>query len=171
LIVTGMPGAGMSTVTRLVADRLDGDDVNEMIMNGMVGPLSEPADEAERQLLLRAKNLYSLANNFAEHGFTPVIDHVVPSRDVLDFMIGRLRPRPVLLVVLAPTLAECRHRNATRVESQRVDYDFGFLGELMRQELSDPGWWFDMTNLTPDETADQILEQAAERAAMQMAKV
>ena len=54
VIVSGMPGAGKSTVTALAARRLPraaqvrGDDVNQMILSGRVGFLGEPADEADR---------------------------------------------------------------------------------------------------------------------------
>jgi ABC-type molybdenum transport system ATPase subunit/photorepair protein PhrA len=67
-----MPGAGKSTVTRLVAGRLPrsvrlDDDVNEMIVNGDVYAQGEPTAEAERQVLLSSRNLCALADNFADY--------------------------------------------------------------------------------------------------------
>jgi adenylylsulfate kinase-like enzyme len=80
LVITGPPGAGKSSVSRLVAARLrrashlDGDVVNEFIVSGRVWALGEPGDEAARQVRLCNQNLCALAANFADAGFTPVID-------------------------------------------------------------------------------------------------
>ncbi|TDD68816.1 AAA family ATPase [Actinomadura rubrisoli] len=169
LIISGLPGAGKTTVSRLVAARLprsarlDGDDVANMIVNGRVR-VDQPGEESRRQLRLRARNLCALAASFARDGFTPVIDHVVPDRDVLAFMAGGLRPLPVMFVVLAPPLEVCRRRNLARPARERVDFDFGPLDRSMREELDGTGWWLDTAAMTPEDTADAITAHARRRA-------
>lgn len=159
LILSGTPGAGKPTVSRLLAGGLErsahirGDGVSQMIVSGGVGPVGEPKDEADRQLLLRAHNICSLANNFARFGFYPVLDHVVPDRRMLDLMVRLLVPRPVLFVTLAPSLDVAVRRNIGRSTLEQVGYSFAKLREEMGDELGSDGWWFDTSDLTAADTA------------------
>src|SRR5690349_16937198 len=106
VIVSGMPGAGKSTVTALAARwlpraaQVKGDDVNKMILSGRVWFMGEPADEALRQDELCNRNMCLLANNFVDFGFTVLMDTVVADRAELGFLVGLLTPRPVRLVTL-----------------------------------------------------------------------
>jgi predicted kinase len=167
VIVTGMPGAGKSTVSTLAgrllprAARVKGDDVNEMILSGRVRFDAEPAAEAARQGELTTRNLCSLAANFVDFGFTVFMDTVVPGRAKLDRLLGLLAPRPVRLVILAPGADVCRHRNATRRPSERFEFDgYERLNAGMHADLAGPGWWFDTSALTPEETADRLVAEA-----------
>ena len=80
LLITGAPGAGRSTVSRLVAQALsraallNGDFVGELVVSGRVWALGEPAEEAARVVRLCNDNPCALAANFADAGFTPVVD-------------------------------------------------------------------------------------------------
>jgi predicted kinase len=175
LLITGTPGAGKTTVTQLVAERLpraarlDADVFGMMLVSGWANMLDQdgnwnPGPEGKRQLQLRMVNVCSTADNFAEAGFTPVIDQVVETRQELDFIAGRLQARPLMLVVLCPPLEVARQRNATRPIEARVDYDFAPLADNQRRELGDVGWWLDSGELTAEVTADLIVAEAAKRA-------
>lgn len=169
VIVTGMPGAGKSTVSTLAARllpraaRVKGDDVSYMILSGRVRFDGEPAEEATRQGELTTRNLCALAANFVDFGFTVFLDTVVPGRAKLDLLVTLLAPRPVRLVILAPGVEVCRHRNATRRPSERVDFDgYERLNAGMHADLAGPGWWFDTSALTPEETAARLVAEVGE---------
>lgn len=175
LLITGTPGAGKTTVTQMVAERLpraarlDADVFGMMLVSGWANMLDQegswnPGPEGQRQLQLRMVNVCSTADNFAEAGYTPVIDQVVETRQELAFIAGRLAARPLMLVVLCPPLEVARHRNATRPIEARVDYDFAPLARNQRRELGDLGWWLDSGELTAEATADLIVAEAAKRA-------
>lgn len=133
-----------------------------MIVSGFVWALGEPADEAKRQVELLHRNLGTLAINFAEAGFTPVIDCLIHSRKQLDFFLEVLAPHEVLFVVLTPGIEVCQYRNTIRDPRERFDFDgYEGLEAEMKRELGDVGWWFDTADLTPDETADRIVTSAA----------
>ena len=171
VIVTGMPGAGKTTVTALAARLLPraaqvkGDTVSYMVLSGRVGFQDEPADEAVRQGELVNRNLTALANNFIDFGFTVLMDTVVPGRVKLDRLVGLLRPRPVRLVILAPGIEACRYRNSIRDPEERFDFDgYERLEADMRRDLDQLGWWFDTSALTPADTAAQLVAEATSRA-------
>jgi len=167
LIVTGMPGAGKSTVTKLVADRLprsarmDGYFISTLVVGGHVWALGEPADEAARQVELCNRNLCALANNFSDAGFTPVIDTVIPDRKQLDLFVSLLPARHVLFVVLSPGIEVCQYRNTIRDPQDRFDFDgYEALESEMKGEFGEAGWWFDTSALAPEQTADRIIHEA-----------
>ncbi|NED96253.1 phosphotransferase [Phytoactinopolyspora alkaliphila] len=172
LIITGAPGAGKSTVSVLVARALarsallNGDGLNGLIVSGRVWALGKPADEAARQVRLCNENVCALATNFADSGFTPVIDWIIPDREQLDFYLTALSPRRVLVVVLAPSIDEARLRNTTRDPAEQFVFDgYEALMSSMHDGFGDAGWWFDTTDLTPEETAQQIVARAPTLAA------
>lgn len=171
VIVSGMPGAGKSTVSGLAASRLlraaqvKGDDINLMIRSGAVWFMGEPRDEALRQYELCRRNMCALADNFVDFGFTVFMDTVVQDRAMLDFLLALMSPRPVRLVVLAPGVEVCKQRNATRHPNEQFAFDrYHQLETDMRRDLADAGWWFDTSALTPEQTAEQLVREAADRA-------
>ncbi|THV39750.1 AAA family ATPase [Glycomyces buryatensis] len=181
LLITGTPGAGKTTVTQMVAERLpraarlDADVFGMMLVSGWANMLDHegnwnPGPEGKRQLRLRMVNVCSTADNFAEAGITPVVDQVVETREELAFIAGRLRARPLMLVVLCPPLEVARHRNETR-QIGGVGYDFAPLAQNQRRELGDLGWWLDSGELTAEETADLIVAEAAKRAVITEAQL
>jgi hypothetical protein len=159
VVVSGMPGAGKSTVSALAAGltprgaQVKGDDVNQMIRSGRVWFMGEPKEEALRQDELCNRNMCSLANNFVDFGFMVFMDTVVADRAELDFL-------------LTPGIEVCQHRNATRDPNEHFAFDgYHRLEADMKRELGDIGWWYDTSALTPAETAEQLVREAAVRAA------
>ena len=171
VIVTGMPGAGKTTITRRAAAMLPraaqvgGDDVNAMIRSGSVGFMGRPTAEALRQDELCNRNTCALANNFIDFGFTVLIDTVLADRAELDFFLALMSPRPVRLVVLSPGIEVCRYRNDNRAPEQRFDFDgYERLEADMQREFADLGWWLDTADLTVDETAQRLVTELGTRA-------
>jgi hypothetical protein len=171
LLVTGAPGAGKSTVSRLIAQRLsrsallDAYFVSTMVVSGYVWPLGKPAGEAARQVRLLTTNLCALAGNFAEAGFTPVIDVVVPNGDQLGAFRRELASHHLLLVVLDPGSDTCRYRNQIRAPQEQFFFDgYDELRASMRSGFGNLGWWFDTSDLSPEQTVEQILRDATRRA-------
>src|SRR5436305_10157075 len=82
-LITGIPGAGKTTVSKVLARRfpsaahIEADQIQKLVVSGRLWPGQEPHDEAMRQLALRARNCALLAESFHEAGFVPVVDDVV----------------------------------------------------------------------------------------------
>ena len=170
VLVTGMPGAGKTSVASLAARLMPraaavgGDDVNAMIRSGFVWFMGEPTEEALLHDELCNRNMCSLANNFIDFGFTVLMDTVLADRSELDFFLALLSPRPVRLLVLDPGIEECKTRNAGRALQEQFEFDgYERLEVDMKREFGDVGWWLDTSALSADETAELLVTQLANR--------
>lgn len=175
IILSGVPGAGKTTVARMLAGRferaahLEADEVQRMVVSGGVTAGGEPLDaagnpqgEARRQLELRGRNICLLANSFAEAGVVAVIDDVVVGSRLESFR-SMLTARPLWFVLLTPTLEQVRDRNAARGSSS-VFETWRHLDATMRRETERVGLWLDNSALTVEETVERILEDGGATA-------
>jgi adenylate kinase family enzyme len=166
-LISGIPGAGKTTVSRALAARfpraahLEGDAIGDLVVSGRVLPHEEPSDEAARQLLVRRRSICRIADTYADAGFVAVIDDVVVSPGVLATYEDELLTRPLVFVQLQPSLDVVRARDAGR---DKTWFDvWSHLDAQMREWHPKPGLWLDTSDLSVEETVDAIVARRGAR--------
>jgi chloramphenicol 3-O-phosphotransferase len=171
-LLTGIQAAGKSAVAQALAERLDrsvhvrGDLFRRMVVNGRVDMGSaDPPAEAIRQLRLRYALAASVADGYAEAGFTVVLQDIVLGAHLTE-MIATIRTRPRYLIVLVPrpdvvrTRDEARQAARGKVAYKPGDESVAELDAHLRQETPHIGLWLDTSEQTVDETVDELLARA-----------
>ncbi|MEU8070983.1 MULTISPECIES: AAA family ATPase [unclassified Micromonospora] len=165
VLISGIMAAGKSTVAESLARRLPravhlrGDVFRSMIVSGRADMTAEPTDEALRQLRLRYDLAASAADRYAAAGFTVVLQDVVLGAE-LPAMIGRIRHRPLAVVMLAPRPEVVAARERDRPKNGYGDWPVADLDAGFRADTPRLGLWLDTSEQTPEETVTEILARA-----------
>ena len=167
IVISGLPGAGKSTTSALLACRLpraahiEADRLQEFVTSGGVLPDASGTinPEAARQLRLRLRNACLLARSFLDSGFTAIIDDIVAARR-FDDLVGDLEGVPFGFVMLLPDFAHVKAR--WRAMGSPFAEVWDWIDDDIRAHTPRVGLWLDTTHLTPEDTADIIFQRLDE---------
>jgi chloramphenicol 3-O-phosphotransferase len=163
-VITGVMAAGKSTVAELLATRfargvhLRGDVFRKMIVRGR-DPISPTlGDEALRQLDLRQRLAVSVANDYWRDDFTVVLQDIYAG-SALANVIERLEISPLYVVVLSPRPDVIAERERQREKSGYGEWDVDEFCASFAHVTPRLGLWLDTSDLTPEQSVDEILRQ------------
>lgn len=166
-LISGVPGAGKSTVARLLAlhfDRSAHIDIDMVYHHFTVAGLVQPTEEtseADGQALLAAVNAAGMARNYVAAGFVCVLEGAVATRSRILACRQAVAPYPLHLVVLAPPAEVSEQRDARR-SGKHVAAHFRHLRPMLDSQLAGLGLWIDNSNQSPLSTAQMILAHRAQ---------
>jgi GrpB-like predicted nucleotidyltransferase (UPF0157 family)/chloramphenicol 3-O-phosphotransferase len=163
-LITGPMAAGKSTVARLLASRfargvhLEGDLFRRSIVSGREEVTPDLRPEAMEQLRLRYRLAASAADTYAGAGFTVALEDVVAGPLLGEFRT-MIRSRPCHVVVLLPSVEAIAEREASRRQKGYGAWTIEALYEGFVASTPRVGTWLDTTEMSPDETVDEILKR------------
>ena len=162
VVVSGIMGAGKSTVAELLAQRLPrgahvrGDTFRRAIVSGRVEMTPDAGADALDQLRLRYRIAAMVADEYAAAGFTAVLQDIMLGAE-LGTTVGRLRARSRYVIVLAPRPEVALRRAESRSKpSGYGEWTADALDGLLRATPT-IGLWLDTSEQSPAETLEEIL--------------
>ncbi|GAB0108419.1 hypothetical protein JMUB6875_74350 [Nocardia sp. JMUB6875] len=164
-LITGIQAAGKSSVAQALAERLPksahvrGDVFRRFVVGGREEMSPEPSAEAVAQLKLRHRLAVQVADGYVREGFTAVVQDVVLG-EMLPYMIEQIRTDPLYVVVLAPKPEAVERREAGRAKNAYGTFTVADLDTGLRETTPRLGLWLDSSDLTVEQTVDEILAQA-----------
>jgi chloramphenicol 3-O-phosphotransferase len=167
-VVTGIQAAGKSTVAQALAERLPGrtvhvhgDQFRRWIVRGRADMAQDAGPEAVRQLRLRHLLTARTCDGYAKAGFTVVAQDVVLGEE-LPGLVAAIRSRPLHVVVLAPRPDAVAAREEARGKQAYDRWTVDALDHALRTETPRLGLWLDSSQLSVEETVEEILRRGDE---------
>ncbi|WP_144940739.1 AAA family ATPase [Paenibacillus sp. 32O-W] len=166
-LISGIMASGKSTVAQQLAERfargvhLRGDTFRRMIVSGREEMLPDATEEAVNQLNLRYRIAASAADEYCRAGFAVVVQDVIVGPS-LERFVDWIQSRPLFVIVLNPNLETVARREAARPKKGYGPGSWTITGlnDVLVKETPRIGWWLDSSDLTPEETVNEILEKA-----------
>lgn len=166
IVISGLPGAGKSTLARRLAGALlpgahvEADRLQDLIVSGAAhGTPDGISDEATRQIRLRLHHAVLLATSFRTSGFTAVIDDIITGPRFTD-LLDELDGTEFSFIMLERDLGVMKASWRT-IGSPFVDA-FDWIDEEIRTATPRVGLWIDTTHQNEDETFTEILTRLDE---------
>jgi hypothetical protein len=161
-VITGVMAAGKSTVAELLAKRfargvhVRGDVFRKMIVSGRDPIAPTLGAEALRQLDLRQRLAVGVANDYWSDDFTVVVQDIYAGA-ALTNVVERLEISPLYVVVLTPRPDVVAERERSREKSGYGEWDIEAFCTSFVEATPRLGLWLDTSELTPEQTVDEIL--------------
>jgi predicted kinase len=162
MLITGNMASGKSSVAQALAERwpksvhLRGDLFRRMIVNGQAEMGFELSIEAQQQLQLRYELAAETARRYVQAGFTVIYQDIVIGA-TLGEVVASLQPYRTGVVVLCPrpdvVAARDQARNKTGYPNRAAVDTFD---HVLRTETPHIGYWLDNSDLTVEQTVDNI---------------
>lgn len=169
ILITGNMAAGKSSVAQALAQQfpksvhLRGDIFRRMIVNGQAEMTLNLSAEAYQQLHLRYHLAVTAARQYFQAGFTVVYQDIIIGSALAD-VVAMFQDVPLSVIVLCPEPETIAARDAARTKTgYPSDAAVHAFDRILRTETPHIGYWLDSTNLTIQETVDQIVALTLER--------